>query len=314
MDAELTGQVVSWDHAHYNADREYVRSTNMKHFVSAQGPRAYYWEVLNPPRRQTLRLSDEKVGVMQLGNIVHEYLLEEKQNWKVMPSRRNSNAAKDLADEFPDKWLITEAQEADILGMREGALRNPKVRRLVEDSHSEREQTILFDWRGVKAKVRLDMLVLGNELEGIYDIKTTLATSRDKFNYQIRQLKYDFSAAMYLYGVQQVKQFATWVPTFNHIAISKKRPYYTYVWPLDMETFIKVGLQELGKSFEVLRICMEACAEKGLDPASPEAIEFWPDRTEQFQENPNTAPPWYVASSNSFDPDSPMSEREEGSY
>ena len=130
----------------------------------------------------------------------------------------------------------------------------------------------------------------------------------------MRQRKYDFSAAMYLYGVQQVKQFARWIPTFNHIAISKKRPYYTYVWPLDMETFIKVGLQELGKAFEVLRVCNEACAAAGLDPASAAAMELWPDRTEQFQDNPNKAPPWYAVSSREFDPDSPMSEREEGSY
>lgn len=310
---ELTGETVEWSHAQYNSDRTRVRSTNLKWFSTSQGPRAYYWNVLNPQVEEKLSVAETPVRALQMGNIVHECLLEGKKNYKIMKSRRNSNATKDLMEEFPDHYLITKDQEAQVQGMVAGAWRNPKFRRIMESGHRETEQTILFTGpHGILSKVRLDILLLGAADEGIFDIKTFMGASRDKFNSEIRRLRYEFSGAMYRYALRQVKGYEDWDAPFFHVVLCKEWPYYCYVWELDKETYLTFGEDALARAYEQLGIIQAACKEGGFDPASEEALPFWPDMVERHQDTPNVCDKWNAPSG--YGPDSAMSEPEDGAY
>jgi hypothetical protein len=307
----VSGEMVKWDHDTYNADRTRVRSTSMKWLSTAQGPRAYFWNVFHPEYVESGRLCDRKVGPMQLGTIFHDFLLEGNRNWRVLKSRRNSHAAQDEMNEFPDVWFISEQQQKQILGMRDGAMANATIRRLIETPRKKVEQTVLFDGpHGIASKIRLDILCREmNEDMGIWDLKTSLAESRDKFDHEVRRLRYYQSAALYSYGLRTVKEWKDWDPTFRHIVVSKKWPYYSYAFDLDFETYIKPGLVQVAMAYTTLAEIYSTCKENGVDPASMEALPFWYDRVERNQGNPLVAPQWFKP--DLFDPDSVIGEPED---
>lgn len=286
------GELIHFDsHEEYNAYPA-IRSTALKTIMSAQGPRAYYLENVNPPP-DVDRAFDKneniqpKVDDFVLGILLHEYALEGKQNWFVTRHTRGSKAWLDDLDEHDHQWALTQTNDAKIRAWRDAMMRNHSVRKLVEDG-SFQEQSFVFDTPlAIKGKARVDLFSFDGS---IWDLKSTRHHDRKSFDRQIVDLRYDFSAAFYEKARNSVPEFRGMQAPFRHIVLCKSHPYYCYIWELD-RSYLRVGHRDVELAFQRLAECQKREAE-GMDP-----MQAWPDLLERNQDDSIAAPEWYLAQS-----------------
>ncbi len=289
----MVGQLVRWSVEDYEADRERVRSTTLKLMVKTpQGPRAYY-RAMNPLEKllteDEIRAETTSKRNFIIGKLLHELLLEEKQNWFVTESRRNSKQWQDEADEYGEDRLLKAHEERQILAMRDAVMRNKQASALLKAGGLS-EQTVIWDeeidGQVIKCKCRLDWLT---DSGIIVDLKSSMAEDRLKFGEQIWKYGYDFSAAYYARGLLSVPEFAGHPTRFLHLVVNKQG--WAYLWPLS-PTWLRVGQEQVKRSLADLAECLNR-ERSGMSPD-----DSWPDRQEASQLTLLEPKEWQIAQLN----------------
>lgn len=306
----MPGRMVKWSVDEYEADKSRVRSTTLKLMVkSPQGPRAYYRAVVAPQpyvmTEDEIKKEESKKRNFVIGKLLHELLLEEKQNWFVTDARRGTKQWLDECDEHAPKVPIKSHEERQLLVMRDAVYRNVKCRSLLKAGGLS-EQTVIWeeeiDGQVIECKCRLDWLT---DSGIIVDLKSSMAEDRDKFNEQIWSYGYDFSAAYYGRGLLSVPEFEGHKVMFLHLVVNKSG--WAYCWPLS-PTWFRVGQEQVKAALRDLAECRnrEAGLAVGVDRE-----EAWPDRQEQSQLTMLEPKPWYIGQSN-YNAGRPLSLDDEG--
>ena len=288
------GRFLKWSRDQYEADKTRVRSTTLKLMVKApQGPRAYYRAVLSPTEsllsEDEQKKEDTKKRNLIVGTLLHELLLEEKQNWFVTEARRNSKQWLDEADEYGAERLIKPREEREIFVMRDAVMENEECAAILRKGGMT-EQTVVWDeeidGQVIQCKCRLDFLTDSGIL---IDLKSSMAEDRFKFNEQIMTYGYDFSAAFYGRGLLSVPEFQGHKLRFLHLVANKHG--YAYLWPLS-PTWMQMGRVQVQSALRDLAECLNR-EKAGVPPK-----KAWPDRQQQSQLTLLEPKEWQVAQSN----------------
>ena len=126
------------------------------------------------------------------------------------------------------------------------------------------------DLYGIKGKCRPDWI--SKDGTTVVDLKTTQDASPKGFQKSISNFGYHIQCAWYLRGLRKLGIEAT---EFIFIAIEKTAPYCIGVYRAD-EDMINIGMSQVEKALEVLRVCQET--------------KLYPDYTPTIQDI--SLPPW----------------------
>ncbi len=275
----MAGRFLKWNRDEYEADKTRVRSTSLKLFVKTpQGPRAYYRAVVAPEptllNEDEQRKEETKKRNLIVGTLLHELLLEGKQDWFVTESRRGSKQWLDEADEHGEQRLIKPREEREILVMRDAVMRNKQCAALLKAGGLS-EQTVAWeeeiDGQVIECKCRIDWLT---DSGIIVDLKSSMAKERWQFHEQIWEYGYDFSAAYYARGLLSVPEYHGHRVKFLHLVVNKLG--YAYLWPLDPQ-WLAAGNRSVTRALKDLAWCRNN-EKQGLDPD-----DAWPDLQEKKQ-------------------------------
>lgn len=279
----MHGRIVQWDGVTYNSDRQYERSTTLKHMMDPQGPRAY-WHAVNRESESSTSLT--------LGQLLHQWILEGEQPYVVVPPNKKGKpmvrnmdhaAYREFAEEHEGKAILLPSEERDLIAMRDGLYGNKEARELIEEDGLS-EVTILFqdDETEIDAKARIDFLKFDGR---IIDLKTTKATTPDEFRREVIRYQYEFSGALYEYARQSVPQYEGLTAPFYHVMVCNSPPYWSYVCELH-RSFLRIGHARVRKAFARLK----KCRDRG------NTIDCYPDLLELNQmQPPEVAPEHYLA-------------------
>lgn len=287
------GQFLKWSRDDYEADKSRVRSTTLKLMIKApQGPRAYY-RAIHPLEliltEDEQKKEDTKKRNLIVGTLLHELLLEQKQNWFVTEARRNSKQWLDEADEYGAERLLKPREEREIFAMRDAVMRNKQCAAILK-AGGMTEQTVVWDVEVggiiIQCKARLDFLT---DSGIIIDLKSSMAVDRDKFHEQIMSYGYEFSAWFYAMGLLSVPEFSDHQVRFLHLVANKHG--WAYLWPLS-PTWLRVGQEQVKRALADLAECLNR-EQAGMSPE-----EAWIDRQESSQLTLLEPKAWYVGQSN----------------
>lgn len=317
----MNGRLVNIDKRDYELERERLRSSDIKSLMEPQGPRAYYWNVIEAKVEdlsEAERWNNDgeyrkrSMPLMQ-GNLLHAMMIDGIIGWYESDVTRNvkTKAYQDVLDEAEGKPILN-AKEADqIRAWFEGAMRNRTVRAIMEGPRFG-EQVVLWD-----ENVEIPAAAGGDETITIpsklsydlwtpdarYCIKTTMTATPEQYRKQVHNNKYHVSAAFYERGARQVPELAKVRSPFYHIVIMKEHPHYTYVWPMS-RIWINTGHRMVLKALRTLARCK--AVERDLPPGSPR-IDAWPDWLEENDEAFLVPDVWMIEhdsgqSANDYDP------------
>jgi len=287
----LEGKLSAMKRDEYDADTKRLRATSLKDLViPEQGPRAYCLKHVTP-----IKDDDADGNHFILGNLLHEWILEGKQNWAVATMRRDerTKAYQEFMAENAGKAIITAKEEMELCWWREGVMRNKEARRLLSLPRHE-EQVVLWheevDFVGpdnephsmlVPCKAAIDLWPFSESSR--YCLKTDAALSG--WENTVFRLGYHVQAAWYERGVRSIPEYRDAPPAFGHIVVQKKAPYWCYVRPLSDAA---LGMGDKLCEIALYRYCYGMRAmELGYDP-----LDAWPDLLEQKQLTPVIPPNW----------------------
>lgn len=203
-----------------------LQSTYLKLFI--ESPQMY--EDLQITKNQAFPETDAK----RLGTILHALVIEGKRNYRIWKERRQGNAWKQFKAECEESgdYILQQYGKTDEVALIEAqvraVLRNRMAVSLIEQT-AVREQTILWNERGVDCKARLDFLTGHGP---IADLKTDADPRPYKFFRKMDELKYHYSAAFYEMARDALQQ-SNFVHPFYWIVVSKSPWYRCEVYPLD---------------------------------------------------------------------------------
>lgn len=226
-------QLIKCSHHDYNNRpdlKKYMRSNDLKLFIeSPQKYEDYRIKNLYPEKQ-----SDP----MRRGEVLHMFSIEGKSKrgedyelWERKRTGKDWEAFEAECNERGIPYLIRSGKtdELKLIQMQCNAiLRNKKAVSLMKET-AVREQTILFEYKGLKCKVRLDML----SAEGaIIDLKSDSDPTQKKFFRKMHDLGYHYSAVFY-----EMARDAYWqsnrVYPFHWIVVSNTGWIYCKVYELD---------------------------------------------------------------------------------
>lgn len=166
---------------------------------------------------------------MELGTVVHDLVLENKQTFAVAPAcDRRTKEGKATWQEFCEQnvglLIVTEEENAQITGAADSA------RRLLEKiqyASDDCEVSLYWERDGVQCRGRLDLMGEFNDENVIVDLKTVTRISN--FDRSFFDLRYDVQAEWYRFGAQQVFGLT---PSFIFLAVDMEPPHLAqYVFP-----------------------------------------------------------------------------------
>lgn len=290
----LPGTLSPMKRPEYDADTERLRSTSLKDLViPEQGPRAYYLNHIDPIGDVEEESDDNhalqpKVNEFVQGCLLHEFVLEGKENWHVTKNRRGSKAWEADALANSGKWAVTAKIDAEIRAWAAGILRNKEATRVCRQRRYE-EQVILWslevtfaDDQGemvtmtVPCKAAIDLFPYGEHRR--YCIKTW--SGQGYWDRVVFDLGYHVSAAWYEWGVHSLPAYKDKPEGFSNIVVTKKRPYWCYVRPLS-DAALTYGRRECELAVERYCECVRRQELYELDGRP--AIDAWPDHKEAKQ-------------------------------
>ena len=176
---------------------------------------------------------------LEKGTALHLALLEpEAFDLQVRPGidgDGRTKAVKDaraaLAAEFPDATILSPADYADVIGMRDAVLAHPRARSILEGSGASEVTGVWIDPEtGVVCKMRPDRLV--NRATLMPDVKTTRDASPAAFARQAANLGYFRKAQWYRRGAAALGLEMT---ASAFIAVENTAPYGVAVYLLREE-------------------------------------------------------------------------------
>lgn len=162
----------------YHADTA-LGSSGVKTLIN-DGPLAYWHDSpLNPNRPK-----QEQTIAMKFGTAYHTLMLEpERFDFQVKPKVQSTKEA----------GMLGEGEYADLMGMREALVRNPRHAAALQGGLPE----VSIFWRdhetGIMCKVRYDYFAP----EWVVDLKKCRSIANKRLRYDIPEYGYDVSGAMY---------------------------------------------------------------------------------------------------------------------
>jgi hypothetical protein len=253
-----------------------------------QGPAAYFRKHVEP-----IVDEDASGNHFELGNLLHEWVLEDKKNWAVAPMRRDerSVAYKEFKDLHAGKTIITAKEERDLCNWREGIFRNKEARRVLELDRYQ-EQVVLWEievkfaddegemvTKRIGCKASIDAFPFAEFRR--YDLKSDAGMKA--WDRVVFDLGYHQQAAWYEWGVESLPAYANKPSNFSHIVVEKKAPYWCYVRPLS-EAALRYGRKDCELAVERYCECVRRQEMYALDGRP--AIDAWPDLKEAKQHEP----------------------------
>lgn len=217
-----------------------ISSSNLKQLLDYV-PERCAWNKLNPR---------EATPSMQLGTLVHAMILEPdsvEKEFAVMPdfqgSWQKTNPMKaDFIAQNPNKTIVTKADYDTAIKMRDSAMRQTTVERLLgvdavfvaESSAYWYQEIAENEWTMLKC--RPDALC-GNYRPFVVDLKTGADATISGFQQAIIKYAYHLSAAMYMDGINQTPAIANYFGySFTHfiwVVIENTPPYSAAIYQPD---------------------------------------------------------------------------------
>jgi len=302
------GVITDWDRDRYDEDTTRERSTRLKSMLDPRGPRCYFLKhmavemgLAPSPEPQKWDEYQPKVGHLQMGILFHEWILDGEVNWVKCPHNRGTSPWKRVVTQSRGKTVVSEGQDKELREWREALYANPIARKILEDG-GFREQVILWDeltpFRDrngaegeamIPCKAALDSLDFNGN---IFCIKTTRATDRKEWEWEVRKHHYDFSAAFYDRGRRSIPHLAGTSCTFTHLVVMKEStntPAACYAFELG-EQWLELGCKKVVNSLNRLARCrdeMELIQAEGGD-----VRDAWPDDIAATQSDPVMPEQW----------------------
>ena len=227
----MDNDIFKSDEAYYS-DRSYLSNSSLK--MLRESPTKFdLW------RRGLWQQPDSPV--FELGKAVHSLVLEGIDNAVTFDGRRDMRTEKYqmFLQENQGKFILSQSDYNDYLGMCERLQNNKDVRELINDGIAE--SPITGEIFGHKFKAKADYLVCNFSDDYIVDLKT-YGKSLDEFAKSSRWMLYNQQAALYtqLFGIQR----------FVFVVVEKSWPYEVGVFECTSD-FIDSGMRELSKSIEL---------------------------------------------------------------
>lgn len=204
-----------------------LRSSDLKTFM--ESPQKYEDFCLLGEQKQ------KETDAMRLGTILHALVIEGKRNFRIWEDRRVGKDWKQFKAECDAEgvYILQKFGQTDEPAMIEAqikaVLRNKKAVKILEQT-AVREQTILWNHKGIDCKARLDFLTTGGP---IADLKTDADPTDRKFFNKMDQFGYHYSAVFY-----EMARNAFWNSTFTYpfywIVVSKSPWFFCEVFEMDM--------------------------------------------------------------------------------
>lgn len=317
----MNGRLVSLEKHEYELLTGRLRSTDLKHMISPQGPRSYYWNVLCAEPEDLTEIEKwntdgeyrKKAKHFMQGNLFHELMLDGRIGWYETEVTRNINhkAYQAELDAAEGKPILSASEVREIQAWFEGAMRNKQIRAIIEGPRLS-EQVVLWDETvevatpgGRKTEVVIPCK-LSYDLwcpDARYCIKTTAEATPDLYRRQANTLKYHVSGAFYERGARSVPELRKVRAPFKHIVVMKEHPNYSYVWEMS-RIWINAGHRQVQLAIDRIGRCQYA---QSILPVGAETIDAWPDYLEENTDAQYMVPDsWmiesYGATSGEYDP------------
>lgn len=235
-----------------------------REYRQAEGvSRSQLWRLTESPEKAKWAWEhpEEPTPALLFGQFVHKLVLEPEtvdDEFIVAPTvDKRTKDGKAIWEEFmslvkEDQQMITSADCAVGMAMKDAAMQIPFVERLLKGQH---EMSVFWtdDLTGEHCKARLDCLT---EIDGkhiIVDYKTTTNASTDAFMQTAVKYGYDFQAAMYSEGYKAVTGNDC---LFVFIAQEKTAPYAVNILQAD-EVFLRRGRDTFRQLIGIYHDCKQ---------------------------------------------------------
>lgn len=249
----------------YHADRSCVSSTGLKH-------------LLRSPKHYLAYLEGESkvTAARALGTTIHTRVLEPsrfKQEYVMAPtSDRRTAEFKEFRLSNADKRIVTPDEMVILEGIEYSISKHDLLHTNLWQG--QKEQTIIWqdEETGLWCKIRPDCLC-PQPSEGLcIDLKSTLDASKRAFMMDCVEYSYDFSAAMYLDGLQ--KRFCR---DFDFVlaAVEKVPPFGVACYGVPEEMLAR-GKRNFRTALRTLKECLETNEWPGYQPNGDYDVLDWP--------------------------------------
>lgn len=236
----------------YHANRDFVSSSQLKQLLN-ESP-AYFKEYFE-------RRAQKSTAAMGLSTLVHHAVLEGEdfiRRYVVMPKfagHANSTVHKAAKAEWiaahRHKIIVTEAELETLEGTYESIFNHADASLLLRGSSFERSGFFVDHTTSVPCRIRYDSYDKSTRI--ISDIKAVRSCKRDKFQFAIRDYRWDMSLAMYGEGIKAIDGAGP--DDFVFIAVEKTRPYQVAVYPIAPRT-LKIARYDYNNALLKLQSCM----------------------------------------------------------
>ena len=218
----------------------------------------------------------EPTDAMILGSVFHAMMLQpdEAKNLYAVKlkvdgrSKEGKTYNENFAMENAGKFIINEAQEAQLIEMCKSILAHPKASQLLADSDFK-ELPVFGTYPTPYGDVRLKGLIDAYDSENgiINDLKTCEDASPEGFKKAIWDRRYDLQDVQYGWLLENAGRV---VNQFNFICVEKKPPYAVAVYSISPQSLLKSA----GR-WEDLVIEFGSCMKSGVWKAySDEIVEL----------------------------------------
>lgn len=227
-----------------------------------RSPAHYREYVANPP---------EPTPAMQLGTAFHTALLEPDrfgESFVMAPkfdrrTKEGKAAAEAWETENAGKMALTAEQMAAIRSMASSVRCHAGADKLLSQGLAEMSGFWIDLESGVECKCRPDFLVMdGDKVSGIVDVKTCSDAGADGFARAIATLGYDVQAAFYQDGLNALAGRS--IP-FYFIAVEKEPPYAVATYSAGIDV-IEVGRAKYRGALQLLKWCRARDTWPGYQP------------------------------------------------
>ncbi len=153
---------------------------------------------------------------------------------------------------FKDRYVVTQEQLDNIVGMVESMLSHERASQLLTEGAAELAGYFRCPLTGIKSRFKMDFLAF--KLNALLDVKTCADASHHAFSQQVVNLRYDFKMAMYAAGVEAITghrpESQAW------LAVETSAPYLVEVYEVS-EEYQKTGRHDYEASMRQLKTCLD---------------------------------------------------------
>jgi len=215
----------------------------------------------------------EPTPAMRWGTLIHAAVLEPKRyaaSRAIFAGDKRGKAWTEFKDVNAPEWIVTQAENDELIAMQAAVLNNPDAARLLADGVAEEALWWTGDGYG-KAKCRMDWYNGGKHYW--LDLKSTSRIDKRSFGTQCAQLGYDLQIGWYNEGFACLQAGA---PDVYIIAVESKPPFDVAVYqvPRQVIEYGRARSTDLARKYAA---CCAAGVWPGVQPDMMplEMPEWW---------------------------------------